>query len=124
MKTIIVLSLLVSSVAVCDDSVPSEQQIQETLVSTMEVSRRAIANGMSYQILKRCGMDAETLADIKAFLYKDIEKVKRLYPSAGVNVDALFEEASEQGNEFYETTKNNPKICEGLLEEAKKYLGG
>jgi hypothetical protein len=120
--TIIILSLFVSTVAVCSDPVVSDQKIEEILVQTREVSRRISSNGMSYQVLKRCGADAEMLKDIKAYLYRDIKKAQLQNPEANLNIDELFESASNAGNEYYETVKDNPKLCNALFDQAKKYI--
>jgi hypothetical protein len=54
--------------------------MEKTIVQTMEMSRRISSNGMMYQILKRCGANADTLKNIKLYLYKNIEKNGRLNP--------------------------------------------
>lgn len=89
----------------------------------MEISRRITANGMSYQLLKRCGADAEQLGKIRSYLYNDIQEASQRNPAANVDVDALFEAAFPSADEFYETSKNDPKLCEAMLDEAKKYVG-
>ncbi len=94
---------------------------EETLIQIQEVSRRTQMDGMSYQVVKRCGADAGTLKNLKAYLYKDIEKIQRRYPKAKVDTDGLFEMGAQFGDETYETAKSNPKFCEKALEEAEKY---
>jgi hypothetical protein len=122
MNKIIFILVLISPLAVCNEEIPSDQEIEETVTQTIEISRRVTGYGMRYQVLKRCGASADMLKNIKAYLYKDIEKARSQNPKANVNIDGLFEMGFEAGNESYEMAKSSPDFCANLLEQTKKYF--
>lgn len=122
MKKIIFILLLISPMAVCNEGIHTDQEIEETVTQTMEMSRRVTGYGMRYQILRRCGANADMLENVKAYFYKDIEKVRSQNPKANVNIDGLFEMGFEAGNESYEMAKSNPDFCGKLLELTKKHI--
>ena len=122
MKKLLMILLLLAPLVNADEPLPSDEEIGLTLAHTMEVARRINANGMSYQMLKRCGANPDLLKKTKRFLYQDIAKTERQNPKAKVDVDGLFENAVAAGDEYYETLKANPKLCPAMLEEANKYV--
>lgn len=122
MKKILMILLIVAPLAVADEQMPSDQEIEQTVAQAMEVARRVSANGMSYQVLKRCGANPDILKKTKLYLYQDIAKVQSQNPAAKVDIDGLFELAATTGDEYYEMGKDNPKFCSGMLEEANTYI--
>jgi hypothetical protein len=122
MKKLLMILVILAPLAGAEKPLPSDEEMGLTLAHTMEVARRINANGMSYQMLKRCGANPDLLKKTKRYLYQDIAKTQRQNPEANVDVDGLFEYAAAAGNEYYETAKANPKLCPAMLEEANKYI--
>jgi hypothetical protein len=122
MKKLLTILLILAPLAGADEPLPSDEEIGLTLAHTMEMARRINANGISYQMLKRCGADPDLLKKTKRYLYQDIAKMQLQNPKAKVDVDGLFDRAAAAGDEYYETAKANSKLCPAMLEEANKYI--
>ena len=96
---------------------------EKQLAQQMEANKHVMHNGMSYQILKRCGANAEMLKKVKSFLDKNIaESLLIQYPLARVNIPAMHDEGTKLGDELYEAKTNKTAFCSGFLIEAKKYM--
>lgn len=121
MKKIFSILILLSSPCFAQEA--AFEIDEKELAQQMDANKHVMQNGMSYQILKRCGADAETLKKIKLFLDNNVAEALLLqYPQAKVNIPAMYEMGAKAGDEFYEENKDKQTFCSGFLDETKKYI--
>jgi len=91
---------------------PAAAGIKEMIVTG------GLASGKTYQVAERCGASADALKAYKARFDADTQGGGQLYASLGVDIEQVFRQGRQDGDDFYASVAASPNresICTQTL---------